>query len=104
MSAWGHQRRFDVGGLSAIAPIVRVRSHYRERCTAVGPIGILNLLSERVGQKGVAVGLEYVPGFAEMARAEVARRGLTNVEVVQADALSSALERNYFLTLRMNGW
>src|SRR5467141_4155898 len=61
-----------------------------------GPIGILNLLSERVGPQGGVVGLEYVPRFAEMAGNEIARRGLTNVEVVQADALSSGLQRNCF--------
>jgi SAM-dependent methyltransferase len=61
-----------------------------------GPVGILNLLSERVGPQGGVVGLEYVPRFAEMAGNEIARRGLTNVEVVQADALSSGLQRNCF--------
>src|ERR1043166_3219178 len=48
-----------------------------------GPIGILNLLSERVGPQGAVVGLEYVPRFAEMARNEIARRRLINVEVTQ---------------------
>jgi len=61
-----------------------------------GPIGILNLLSERVGPQGVVVGLEREPRFAEMARAEIAKRGLRNVEIVQADALSSGLEKNSF--------
>src|SRR5207248_8228773 len=59
-----------------------------------GPIGILDLLSERVGPPGGVVGLENVLRFAEMAGNEIARRGLTNVEVVQADALSSGLQRN----------
>jgi ubiquinone/menaquinone biosynthesis C-methylase UbiE len=61
-----------------------------------GPIGILDLLSERIGPQGIVVGLEYVPRFAEMAAIEIATRGLTNVEVVQADALSSGLQRNSF--------
>jgi SAM-dependent methyltransferase len=61
-----------------------------------GPIGILNLLSERVGPQGRVVGLEYVPRFAEMARNEIAHRNLTNVEVVQADALSNGLQTNSF--------
>src|ERR1700704_5402060 len=61
-----------------------------------GPIGILNLLSERVGPRGGVVGLEYVPRFAEMARNEIAHRNLTNVEVIQADALSNGLRRNSF--------
>jgi SAM-dependent methyltransferase len=61
-----------------------------------GPIGILHLLSEHVGPQGGVTGLEFVPRFAEMAVNEIARRGLTNVKVVQADALSSGLQRNAF--------
>lgn len=61
-----------------------------------GPIGILNLLSERVGPQGRVVGLEYVERFAEMAGNEIVQRGLTNVEVAQADALSNGLQRNSF--------
>src|SRR5947209_19401470 len=61
-----------------------------------GPLGILNLLSERVGQGGEVVGLEYVPRFAAKAETEIARRSLSNVKVVQADALSSGLQRNSF--------
>ena len=41
-----------------------------------GPIGIMNLLSERVGSDGVVVGVEREPRFVEMAQAEVTQRGL----------------------------
>ena len=61
-----------------------------------GPIGILNLLSERVGPQGAVIGLEYVPRFAEMARNDIARRRLINVEVTQTDALLNGLQRNSF--------
>jgi SAM-dependent methyltransferase len=61
-----------------------------------GPIGILNLLSQRVGQHGSVVGLEREPRFVEMARAEIAKRGLSNVRVVQADALNTGLEKNAY--------
>ncbi len=61
-----------------------------------GPIGILNLLSQRVGQSGSVVGLEREPRFVEMARAEIAKRGLRNVRVVQADALNTGLEKNAY--------
>ena len=50
-----------------------------------GPLGILHLLSERVGPRGCVVGLEREPRFAATARAEIARRGLTNVTVVEGD-------------------
>jgi len=61
-----------------------------------GPIGILDLLSERVGPDGEVLGLEREARFAEMARIEVAKRGLRNVKIVQADAVHSGLEKNSF--------
>ena len=61
-----------------------------------GPIGIMNLLSERVGPGGVVVGVEREPRFVDMARSELKLRGLRNVEVVHADALRTGLEKNAF--------
>jgi SAM-dependent methyltransferase len=61
-----------------------------------GPLGILHLLSERVGPCGRVVGLEREARFAATARAEVARRGLTNVTVVEGDALAPELEKQSF--------
>jgi SAM-dependent methyltransferase len=61
-----------------------------------GPIGILNLLSMRVGPHGSVVGLEREPRFVEMARAEIAKRGLSNVSVVQSDALNTGLEKDAY--------
>src|SRR5216684_1275174 len=51
-----------------------------------GPIGILNLLAERVGPDGMVVGLEREARFAEMARRMIAEHGLSNVHIVQGDA------------------
>ena len=45
-----------------------------------GPLGILHILSR----------------FVDRARSELARRGLTNVTIVQADALETGLERGGF--------
>jgi ubiquinone/menaquinone biosynthesis C-methylase UbiE len=61
-----------------------------------GPIGILDLLSERVGPKGSAVGLEREPRFVEMARVEIKERGLGNVTIVQADGLNTGLDKSSF--------
>jgi ubiquinone/menaquinone biosynthesis C-methylase UbiE len=61
-----------------------------------GPIGILNLLSERVGREGSVVGLEREKRFVDAARSEVASRGLSNVEIVQADALKTGLQEATF--------
>jgi SAM-dependent methyltransferase len=61
-----------------------------------GPIGIMNLLSERVGPEGIVVGVDREPRFAEMAQAEVAKLGLRNVQVINFDALGSELEKDSF--------
>jgi ubiquinone/menaquinone biosynthesis C-methylase UbiE len=61
-----------------------------------GPIGIMNLLSARVGAEGSVVGVEREPRFVDMARAELRRRGLRNVAVIHADALQTGLEKNAF--------
>lgn len=61
-----------------------------------GPIGILALLAEMVGPAGTVVGIEREDRFVEMARAEIAQRGLTTVTIVQGDALATGLERDSF--------
>ena len=61
-----------------------------------GPIGILDLLSQRVGPRGSVIGLEREQRFVEMARAEIAKRNLGNVTMVQADGLNTGLEKNSF--------
>lgn len=61
-----------------------------------GPIGILDLLAERVGPQGEVVGLEREPRFTEMARALVAERHLANVQIVQAEGSATGLPRESF--------
>ena len=61
-----------------------------------GPIGITNLLSERVGADGVVIGVEREPHFFEMAREEQSKRGLRNVQLVNADALKTGLDKNSY--------
>lgn len=75
---------------------IDIRPDWRAVDIGCGPIGILNLLSERVGAEGSVVGLEREQRFVAMARSEVARRGLRNVEVVQADALNTGLQKSSF--------
>lgn len=61
-----------------------------------GPLGILDLLSRRVGSRGEAVGIEEVGRFVEMGRAIARDRGLTNVRLVHADARASGLPGGTF--------
>jgi SAM-dependent methyltransferase len=75
---------------------IGIRPGWRAVDIGCGPIGILNLLSQRVGQRGVVIGLEREQRFVEMAGAEITRRGLGNVTMVQADGLNTDLEKGSF--------
>jgi ubiquinone/menaquinone biosynthesis C-methylase UbiE len=61
-----------------------------------GPIGIINLLSERVGPDGLVIGVEREDRFFATAQAERGRRGLQNVKLVRADATNSGLPKNSY--------
>src|SRR5713101_4139478 len=61
-----------------------------------GPLGILALLAERAGPAGRIAGVERERRFVEMARAELARRGLNHVEIIEADGVSSGLPHDSF--------
>ena len=75
---------------------IGLRRGWRVLDVGCGPIGILRLLANAVGPDGEVVGLERETRFVEMARQEVERRRLTNVRIVEGDALSSGLERDSF--------
>jgi SAM-dependent methyltransferase len=61
-----------------------------------GPLGILPLLSERVGCHGDVLGLELEPSFVEMAKRLLAERTLANVQVITGDAMATGLQGNTF--------
>jgi ubiquinone/menaquinone biosynthesis C-methylase UbiE len=70
---------------------LNVRSGWRAVDFGCGPLGVLDLLSDRVGPTGHVIGLEYqahMVGWAEQARV---MRCLSNVEVIQGDARASGL-------------
>jgi SAM-dependent methyltransferase len=75
---------------------IQIQPGWRAIDVGCGPLGILHLLSERVGSKGVVVGLEREPRFAHMAQDQVARRHLGNVTVLQADVMASGLQNCSF--------
>jgi SAM-dependent methyltransferase len=66
---------------------LRVEAGWRVADIGCGPVGILHLLSERVGAEGDVVGIEREQRFANLARREIEKRRLKNVTIVQGDAL-----------------
>jgi SAM-dependent methyltransferase len=75
---------------------IRIEKGWRAADIGCGPIGILNLLSERVGPCGAVVGIEREPRFADMARSEIDERGLKNARILQGDALNGNQDNGSF--------
>jgi ubiquinone/menaquinone biosynthesis C-methylase UbiE len=75
---------------------IDIETGWRVADIGCGPIGVLDLLSERVGASGAVVGVEREARFAGMARAQIAKRGLSNVSIVEGDALGTSLEKDSF--------
>ncbi|HEV2217963.1 MAG TPA: methyltransferase domain-containing protein [Candidatus Dormibacteraeota bacterium] len=61
-----------------------------------GPLGVLDILSERVGPSGSVIGLDYDPVNVAMARDFVGEHRLANVEVMESDARNTGLPESSF--------
>lgn len=61
-----------------------------------GPLGVLDLLSERVGPAGEVVGLDSEPRMIALGQRTIAERGLANVRFVEADAYDTGLADGCF--------
>jgi len=75
---------------------IGVQPGWRAADIGCGPIGILNLLSKRVGPSGAVIGVEREQLFVEMALVEISKRGLGNVTMACADGLNTGLEKDSF--------
>jgi SAM-dependent methyltransferase len=75
---------------------IGVEEGWRTLDVGCGPIGVLDILSDRVGAAGEVVGVEREARFAAMARAEIAKRHLSNVSIVCGDVLNALLEEGSF--------
>lgn len=75
---------------------VGIQPGWRVVDVGCGPLGIVNLLAERVGPTGKVVGYERDPRMLEWLRGAIAERKLTNVEPVQGDASALDLPANSF--------
>ena len=73
-----------------------IRPGWRAIDVGCGPLGILDLLSARVGPTGAVVGLDLEPRFVALARELVAERQLDNVQVLQGDGVATGLPRGAF--------
>jgi ubiquinone/menaquinone biosynthesis C-methylase UbiE len=70
---------------------IGMRLGWRAVDVGCGPLGILDLLAERVGPDGEVIGLEREPILVGMGQTIIAQRGLQNVRFVLGDLHSSGL-------------
>jgi SAM-dependent methyltransferase len=75
---------------------LKLEAGWRVADVGCGPVGILFLLSERVGPQGEVVGIEREQRFADIARSEIERRRLKNVTILQGDALRPSENNELF--------
>lgn len=61
-----------------------------------GPLGVLDLLRERVGPTGRVVGVDREPRFLGIAAGVLAERGLPRAELIAADAAATGLPDGAF--------
>jgi SAM-dependent methyltransferase len=73
-----------------------VRPGWRAVDVGCGPIGIMDLLCDRVGATGETVGVDSEPRMIAMARDIAAELNLTNLTLVEAEAIGTGLERASF--------
>jgi SAM-dependent methyltransferase len=84
------------GPAAALLDRIGVSSGWRVADLGCGPLGILDLLRERVGQGGRVVAVERDPRMVEHLRLTLTERGLSDVEIVQADATGTGLDTGGF--------
>jgi SAM-dependent methyltransferase len=75
---------------------IGVQPGWRTVDVACGPLGILDLLAQRVGPDGEAVGLEREPRLIAMGEALLRERGLANARLVTGDAYAPGLAAGAF--------
>jgi len=75
----------------------RVQPGWQVVDVGCGPLGILDLLADRVGPAGEAVGLERESRLVEMGQTILAQRGLRNARLVLGDVYSGLLRASFDL-------
>jgi SAM-dependent methyltransferase len=73
-----------------------VKPGWRAVDVGCGPIGIMDLLSGRLGPTGETVGVDNEPRMIAMARDVAAELNLANLALVQAEAIDTGLGRASF--------
>lgn len=80
----------------ALLDHVGVERGWRVIDLGCGPLGIVDLLSQRVGPQGSVVGLDCDPANVALARDFTSEHRLQNVEVVEGDARHTGLPDSSF--------
>ena len=90
------QARNYAGAASWLLEQAGVAPGWRAVDLGCGPIGIMDLLCDRVGAAGETVGVDSAARMIAMARDVAAELELTNLTLVEAEATGTGLERASF--------
>jgi SAM-dependent methyltransferase len=90
------QARVFAAEASWLLDQVGARPGWRAVDVGCGPIGIMDLLCDRVGATGETVGVDNEARMIAMARDVAAELNLTNLTLVEAEATGTGLERAAF--------
>ena len=75
---------------------IGVQPGWRVADFGCGPIGVLDLLSKRVGAAGQVVGIEREHRFTAMGLSIVEQRGLDNVSMISSDVMETSIQKETF--------
>ena len=90
------QIELDVPEASWLLDQLEIKPGARAIDLGCGPLGILDLLSKKVGPQGEVVGVEWELRFVELAKGVMAGRKLANVKVMVGDATATQLADQSF--------
>jgi len=93
LQAWGRTWEPEV---EAMLDRIGIQAGWRCLDLGCGPMGILGPLSRRVGPSGRVVGADLNAQHLAAARELALQQGLSNVELVEADAYATGLPRASF--------
>jgi SAM-dependent methyltransferase len=75
---------------------IGVRPGWRTLDLGCGPLGVLDVLADRVGPSGQVLGVDREPRFLAMAARSLRERGLDTVTLTEADATGTGLPGGSF--------
>jgi SAM-dependent methyltransferase len=91
-----HQGEFHRPETQTLLARIGVAEGWQTLDVGCGPLGVLDVLAERVGATGSVTGVDRERRMLEMAAVSLAERGIGDVRLVRADAVDTGLDADAF--------